>query len=1097
MLFTFGIAGNAFALKDMATEQIYDPKDLGGGSYLFGETKMPNLMYMPYFGIGDSAFFNGDMTIEIASPFCVAYAAAFLVAMNVGNLEVKFAAVLTLVALVSIIYGIAFSKLKDLELCGADWLVWGYETNESIAISNINKYYPTFGAHRGSWAWISEKCVKNLDDCIAWCNKRGIKLGGAMNSGKVIHMNCEVDGTCLTEGGGSLAPCYLYTEFLNENGTMRDYLDMRDKLYRQYYYGGVEIRSDVCVDPRIEAKTYDVNNGYGKDNYKENGFPKQLYYFRGTETPNYACDRFLVDKLDPKYDNMSVDSPSHPYQCCVNESRRKVCVYDHRNTPVAGSAGSDTPAKFCDIGNTLCSINGIILQLTPGTGVDKYCVSTWSLCPYNFNLQKGSEKRLEFEFEVSTSNNTLTVNDPCQSKIKVGDEEQVETLSCKGQPKNFYQLDRHCVYLSPADTNLDEAETYSPYFDKACINMVGSSHNTVSYSTYSGYRRASGRYSSSFSAPLVECFTETFKNALNNVAGHTRCNDPNEIPGDDESCVSGAVFIKGERFDETGTYTSPIAKLLKLLRTLILDAMVIMLMLYGLKVLMDMGKFEMRDLYIMMIKITIVLGFSYDIFWSRQLSQMVYTFSDWITSNVTKVTIDTDTDLRGNLIRSDGCYFGNVADLIGSLDEWKLQEIPNNNYASYPSGRKYVMFFDTLDCKVSKWLGMSMLGNTSKIIKMVAMTFIFPFNLGLFMLVGSLVFVFFVVNFIIKAVYSFVGASMSLFMYMYLSPLMIPCILFKKTKPFFDAWVKSIVSNIITPIVLFIFLSMSLAIIDQYLLGEAVYVGSGRDKQLMCGYACFQKRVSGYDGGTGYLETRRMLIDHVDSRDINSDSFKEKQNACYNVADGGTEWVDLKENSFMCFMNELNAHPFSPLQALGVFITQLGDVKSSDLAMIVRCAFLLLILNAVLTSLPSVSRALVDSNDMATSTIRSDPFDLALKAYKMANTAKRISKQTADGLRNKLIARPAGKVRDAFRNHSVDEALQHGEDGKAPKKDESGGGEAPGGSDNDGGGGSSSEGGGNAASSNGGSDSSNGGGGGDAPSPQPAPTPAPTPENGG
>jgi type IV secretory pathway VirB6-like protein len=1006
VFFTFGITQNVFAIKDIATEQEYKPKT-GNNKVVTFNTNMPNLDIWPYFGVGDIDLFNGDMTIEATNPFCIAYAIAFLLAMNLGNAAVKAVAVGSLIIAVTVIYGIAYQKLKDLEICGADWLVWGSSSYGSeVDLSNIKKYYPNFGSYKGSWRWIAEKCVKNTGACRVWCSEQHDETCKIYNG--------EDSNDCLKGD----RPCYLFIDWLSKGGTPRTTLDMRDKLFREYYYGGEEIRGVSCLDPRAEAVEYDVNdkdnvydfvssgnnnwdNGDGKKNrFAEgidgNSYPRQLYYFKGTETPNYACDRFLLG-LPDQYKNLDINDNSHPYTCCMNESKSKVCVRDNLNTIGAGydGTGTSTSVKFCDINDVLCTLNGIILQVQKTSG-DKYCVNTWSLCPFNFNLQKGSEKILNFEI-VKNGND---YEDECVEKEKDSTKETV--FPCKGRPKNFYQLDRHCVYIAPAPSMPDEAQSYSPYFDKSCINLVGSSHNSYGYKAYKGYMKATSMYSSTFSAPLVECFTETIKNLLNNKAGHTRCNDENEIPSDEESCVSGTFFIKGENFDETKTFESATSRLMKLIRALVLDAMAIMLMLYGLQILTNMGKFEMKELYIMMIKLVVVAGFTYDIFWSKQLFQLVFTFTDWVNSMVIRTSINTDIDGENNLIRDDGCYFGNMTDMIGKMDEWKLSKMPNNNYGLYPLDRKYVMFFDTLDCKISKWLGMSMLGSTGKIINMIAITFIWPFNIGLFMLVGSLIFMFMVINFAVQAVYMFVGCMLALGGLMFVSPLLIPCILFKKTKSYFDNWIKQIISFALQPVVLFVFISMSIVIMDQYMLGEAIYVGTGRDKQLICGYACFETKPTSYNPNTGYLEARRLLLDHTEETSTLSEDFIKKQTACLAHEGINTEWVELKSNSFLCFMDSIqkSTGPLAPLQALGIFLSSLKDIGNSPLAMIFRCVLLILILNASLKQMKNVAKAIFGGTQFGTS-LKSDPFHLAMRAFQAAEMTKRIGSQAAKGVVNK------------------------------------------------------------------------------------------------
>jgi hypothetical protein len=984
LLFTFGTFGNVYALKDKATEQVYSVSG-GDGNYRFNSS-MPALNPMIYLGLAEDTdlgkVFNGDMTIELTNPLCLAYIALFFVAMYAGNPAVQGIAVLALVAVVSFIYSIAVSKYDSYEMCGADWYVWG-TSNTTGDVGNIKTHYPTLGPYKGSWAWIAKKCVKDLNSCLEDCASK---------------KECSNTKSCLESDDA----CYIDTEFVK-----RDYLDMRDKLYREFIYNGRELPSENCDDPRVEAKGYDVNR---------DGSFKQLYYFRGTDPANYACDRFLVDEIDSNWftsngvSNSDIYNEGHPYGCCLKESKR-ICINQKdvsndnfftkmSNTVASAFGGSAFKQKtnYCDTDSNFCVVEGgIILEVKKGSNSnDKYCINTWSLCPYNFNIQKGTEAVLDFKLSEdlkTDSKGNYIIEDECYDDV------EKKSLSCKGRPKNFYQLDRHCTYLSPYKDSPEEVQTYSPYFDKACINMVGSSHNTEGYASYRGYGKALTKYSSSFSAPFVECLTETMKNFLYNRAGHTRCADTSKFPSSEEVCDGEILYQKGEDFYKTGAFDSPISRLLTYIRRLIMISVGIMVMLFGWQILLKGGSLETKEFYFLLLKIAIVLSFTFDEWWSKQLFNLVFSATDTFSTMASKISLDTTVSLGGDLVKDDGCYFGNVRDLIGSNVENVVGKLPENNYYEYPGDKRYVQFFDTLDCKVQKYLRISMFGSTPKILGMVAAAFIWPFNIGLYILVGSLIFMLFIINFIIKAVYMFVTCAIGMTLLMYISPMIIPCILFKKTKGMFDKWLSTLMTFILQPFMLFAYISMSIAIIDKYTLGDAIYVGRGRGKQLMCGHACLIRKTSDVLNENGTFDTSSIIIDYLADRS-NNNKINQLSATCRSY-EGDTEVIDLKRNSVLCFIDEYSISNNGFLNSIGIFIPSLFDVELGDLIALIRVAFLLLILNSALGTVPTVIKVIIGSAGIHDTGLQSDPFHVAKKIFDYAKTIKRGTAQIFRAIRDR------------------------------------------------------------------------------------------------
>lgn len=905
VVFCTTIANTSFAIVDVATDANYSVIGSNGNQIFSAE--MPALKPWPYFDTKNDM--EGDLSIELSNPFCLAYTAAFFAAWYAGNLEVRATATALLIGGSLVIYAIAQNKYRDFEICGANWLVWG--NSDENASENIKRYYPELGAFNGSIKRSVLNCIKDRSKCD--------------------------------------------TITKNFMGT-RDTFDMRDKVFRERVYDGEEVVNNNCKDPRDERSTYDVS-GTG-----------QLYYMRGYARGNYACDRFL----NPDNTN-KISEFEDAYNCCVKASR-SVCITDKMSSPVETRSAKNF---FCGVDDGLCTYDAFIFQIFKSDeekGV--YCARTWSLCPYNFNIEKGSEKSSYFDKTVTEKNITdeteeffningksYIVDDPCF------DNDSGEALLCSGKRKNFYQYRRHCTvveeWIQPDD--YDEID-YAPFIDKSCINFVGSSHNTVGYKSYDGYYKLFDQYKS-FTAPIAECISETLKNFLYNRAGHDKCLMTGSLPDIAGNCDYGFEYQTGDDLLETKGITDPISRLLGHIDSLLKLTLMIMVVLYGYNILISSGKLDKKDLIIMLIKVAVVLTFASSIWWRQQLFNFVYGFSESFSNLTSKLAFDDTVDSELNLVKYDGCYFGDVNNILGKETGEDIPNIEDNNYYNYPSSRKYIAMFDALDCKISKYLGYSVGKSLPNLLYVIAASLIWPFSIGIFLAVASLMMALFVISFAIRTVYIFIATSIGLALMLYISPIIIPCILFKSRKKMFDTWVKYTISYALQPLFLFAFVSISLTIMDSYVLGEGIFVGNGPQRELVCGYVC-----KGTDNG-----------DIVSYGDNISDA---------NCGENET-LIETKTKSVLCLLEKATATPWTVFNSIGIFLSLLSDLQLSDLIMFLRIAFLFFILNNVLKSIPVIAANITGTNSgIPNLSDKTDPFAMATKIKDFAGIAQRIFKYT-------------------------------------------------------------------------------------------------------
>lgn len=869
-----------------------------------------------------------------------------------------------------------------LTVCGSNWLTWGnQEAVEEIEknggcgegesscakYTEIRDYYPELGAFNGSYKYEVLKCLNNKNDCAN------------------IQCNNKVGNTC--------------TPFGNDTGNFT----INDKIYRENLYDGEEIAVGNCKDPRPEALKYDVNA-----NLESGQLPKQLYYFRGLKPANYACDRFLL------YRKKVGDEFDEAYNCC-KEASKNICI-KHNTKNISALC---SPKETCWIDDVELLIKESIDE---NDKTVYYCASTYNLCPYNFNIESGTELAHIFERKIKDEdkynqcinssqeeNCEITFEDDCKKSEKTDETTKEKTYefykTCYGRIENFSQYRRHCTIIEDERYNeLVLTNSYSPFLDKACINFVGSSHNTYGYVSYSGYDRLPFLYKFSLSAPAVECFTETMKNFLSNRAGHTKCKNAELMPDENEECSDDQYkYRMGQVITEydDSDHERPLNKLIKFIHNSVMVTASLMITLYGYNVLFKGGKLGGRgDFIIMILKIAVVVTLINSTFWYDMLFNFTYSLSETFSNAVSKIGFETTVDQNGNFIKDDGCFFGNINDIITSSATPEVQEAArkynDNRYDEYPAGRKYIAFFDTLDCKMAKYLGYRDIAkggeNLGSLLGLIGSSLVWPFSIIIYIAISSILIALLLFNFIIKVVYFFAGATIAMTMLLFLSPLIIPTILFNKTKKIFDKWLKNLLGFALQPMILIAYISISIMIIDNFTLGDGIFTGNAPYKDLVCGYVCKDKKTGNIKAYTNNNYGVEGKIKDAEKKEDQSEKVKILNQIFVNVSEDGCtlgeneEITKIKRNSMLCFINNV-------VTEKGWFfgIPKIVDIFSNDVTTFLRLAFLLFILNNLLNTIPGIASVLTGGSGVPGSSISTDPFTIAGKIGSFMKGVKRLT----------------------------------------------------------------------------------------------------------
>lgn len=393
------------------------------------------------------------------------------------------------------IYNSANGEVNKIKLCGYDWeskVFIGTDIEEYS--KNTSQLYPQTSSFANSYSYKLEKCFKY---------------------GKVGALDYQVDCSDVTGDSG-----YCELGSLCDNISIQS-RTFKNRLYREMLYNGKEFKistkygSGQCIDPRPE---------------NQKGFKgvEQRYYFRGTNSAQYACKRFkyknqgciladgtAISAIDAAADetksSLCKQAFEDAYNCCKSRAALGVCIYDTtvdidsgRNTDhdamCLRNLNSDDSVESCsiDTGKTSIKIEigdyGIIygqpefIAFQSQEDSTMICIRNVNYCPYSYNVGGGTAiEDLYCNGDYSCTGAKPAADIDSDSRYLIPSEEDKEKIwdstknktptNAYGETKNYCTYNSHCTEIGSAGDSDFEEMTDNKFLPKVCSDFVGDSQN--------------------------------------------------------------------------------------------------------------------------------------------------------------------------------------------------------------------------------------------------------------------------------------------------------------------------------------------------------------------------------------------------------------------------------------------------------------------------------------------------------------------------------------------------------------------------------------------------------------------------------------------
>lgn len=821
----------------------------------------------------------------------------------------------------AIIWALADIAYDNTEICGHDW----YTDNGN----EYNRYSPG----------------KEQTDPMQYIDNNGDPQAypPAIDSIKKIIDRCHNSG----DSGGTDPLDEHLTEGLHTNCDQE--LSMKSQHYREYFYGGVEVidnptgSKNPCKDPYLPTNSADYNEAFGSSRrtfFIEEGddpnkifeYHSQRYYMRGFEEPNFNCQKYnLKSSIDPVTGQQISEQRKQDFlealQCCQDRAANYVCIRYHEED------------YFCPADSKCTLTEGakpVTFQTTSHDDKSRICVESYSLCPYNFTVKGGTEICDYYKDGKYDDNQNFIPMDPkavaegrCGNGASEVRDGNCELNNKAGACKNHCQHMTHCAKTS--NIYIHDFSEASPYLSEACINFTGDSRNQVSFGT--GFFQGSMR---NFSAPIVQCLKETLENLFFNRAGHSKCRSAHEDDAIDitGSCPSGFSYEKGEDVYHESFFET----LQRTLNLSIRVALSLVIMFYGMKILAAVGEIKKKDLVILIVKIALVMYFATGSGWKDSFFDGIYKTSDFLSTMVFKIQMPEEEDKR------DGCQFGKVYTSLALGDS----NIAEQSNVSYPEGKEYLAIWDTLDCKLARYMGFGPEASAANIAKLMVAGWLIG-SIGTYFVACLFFIAFLLISVTIRAVHIFLASTIAIILLIFISPITITCILTSKTKGIFDGWLKQMLSFALQPMILFVYLAIFVSILDKSLVGDAIYKGNPPVKIISCSKYCAD--INGKRLGDPDAEPPIGVDCDIEGREV----------------------VNPKANSLECMINSDSYSRFPGLEIIGISIPFLLDLFLEDtkekMLTLVRGLVIIYFLYKFMDEVPNIASQLFGGAQLPQSTM--------------------------------------------------------------------------------------------------------------------------------
>jgi type IV secretion system protein VirB6 len=382
------------------------------------------------------------------------------------------------------------------------------------------------------------------------------------------------------------------------------------------------------------------------------------------------------------------------------------------------------------------------------------------------------------------------------------------------------------------DPNLQNIRLYAEKLDsKLCITMptqyghvplMCKTTNTTSTDTMPELNRP-------------ECSTTT---PVCYDPGYNYSQSPFNFSGRAYQCLSGTLnkvfFKRATCIPKDGIEImalNPFSSIQTALRQSVFAALLMYTIFYGIRLMLGEEKMSLQPVAMFVLKIVFVTYFAIG-------TQPIYSTDE-------KATVESKSGITEYmlpiLLQATSDFAQIIFTAAGSSGLCSFDS------SKYPNGYGYYGIWDSIDCRIGYYFGIGMKIDSPSVPNATAanikdrpidgvpsgngllriFVMLFGFLLGGQILIVIYILVFIIIIMILSIMIQFISSYLvcviTLYIMMYISPVFVPMILFKRTKGYFDSWLRICISCALQPAILAGFIAFMLTIFDTVIYKDCAF----------------------------------------------------------------------------------------------------------------------------------------------------------------------------------------------------------------------------------------------------------------------------------
>ncbi len=235
-------------------------------------------------------------------------------------------------------------------------------------------------------------------------------------------------------------------------------------------------------------------------------------------------------------------------------------------------------------------------------------------------------------------------------------------------------------------------------------------------------------------------------------------------------------------------------------RNIVRIALVLYIIFFGIKIITSDNMPEKSDIFSFLLKFVLVLYFAVGIT-PDKIENGVVQRQDGVTQILKPIFFNMTDFLSNIVLKSSGDIENNV------LSNSNSKSGICNLSTDYQSEFQYLAIWDKIDCRLINYLGISK-GYFAKILVLFFSLEFISFTIFICVFV-------FLLSIIIFFIQIYALSLIALTVLTFISPIFVICILFERTKGFFDNWLKLCISFILQPLIIVVFISLTFLTFDM------------------------------------------------------------------------------------------------------------------------------------------------------------------------------------------------------------------------------------------------------------------------------------------